>query len=320
MPPESEEEPKRPKQARAKESARPAKSIELHDPHETIPIRLTHPEKILDASSGLTKAELADYYRTIAPYMLPHIGDRPLTLVRCMEGSGKPCFFQKHKTETLPDEIESIDITDKKTGKPEPYITFSTDRALVSLAQISVLEIHSWGSKNDSLETPDRIVIDLDPDTAIDWRTLAQAADEVRRRFKALRLESFLKSTGGKGLHVVVPIQPEHDWPAIKAFAHKFVLEIEKDNPELYLTRMTKAMRKGKIYLDYLRNERGATSIAPYSPRARDGAHVAMPLDWPELKVRTPPIFSVSNLSRWKQRLANDPWDGIEEASQHLRL
>lgn len=285
-----------------------------------LPIRLTHPDKVLDNESGLTKDKLAHYYDAVASYMLPHIAGRPLSLVRCMNGSSKPCFFQKHANETLPPDVESVDIVDKKTGKPEPYITLSTSKALMELAQLSVLEIHSWGSKNDSLEKPDRIVIDLDPDAAIDWKTLASAAAEVRKRMKSAGLESFLKTTGGKGLHVVAPIRPEHDWAAVKDFTHRMVLAMEADNPSLFLTKMTKAARKDKIYLDYLRNERGATSIAPFSPRARDGASVALPLNWSELKARERPVFRVSDFAQWKKRLSRDPWDGMLKAASRLKI
>ncbi len=285
-----------------------------------LPIRLTHPDKVLDSDSGLTKDGLAHYYAEVATHMLPHIGDRPISLVRCMNGSSKPCFFQKHANETLPPDVESVDIVDKKSGKPEPYITLSTPEALVELAQLSVLEIHSWGSKNDSIEKPDRIVIDLDPDVAMDWKTLASAATEVRQRMKSAALEPFLKTTGGKGLHVLAPIRPEHDWAVVKDFAHRMVLGMEADNPSLFLTRMTKAARKGKIYLDYLRNERGATTIAPFSPRARRGASVALPLNWSELKLQQQPIFRVSDFQDWKKRLQNDPWEGLMKSAHCLKI
>ncbi len=285
-----------------------------------LPIRLTHPDKVLDTDSGLTKDGLAHYYAEVASHMLPHIGGRPLSLVRCLNGSSKPCFFQKHANETMPPDVESVDIVDKKTGKPEPYITLSTPDALIELAQLSVLEIHAWGSKNDSLEKPDLIVIDLDPDAAIDWKTLASAATEVRQRMKSAGLEAFLKTTGGKGLHVVAPIRPEHDWASVKDFAHRMVLGMEADNPSLFLTKMTKAARKGKIYLDYLRNERGATSIAPFSPRARSGASVALPLNWSELKLQQRPIFQVSDFGEWKKRLHSDPWDGMMKMAHRLKI
>jgi len=286
----------------------------------SLPIRLTHPKKVLDAGSGLTKEGLALYYVEIASRMLPHIADRPIMLMRCQNGRSKPCFFQKHVNETLPPEIESVDIVDKKSGKPQPYITLSSGKAIVELAQLSVLEIHCWGSKNESLERPDRIVIDLDPDAALDWKTLAAAAAEVRARMQSAGLKSFLKTTGGKGLHVVAPIRPEHEWPAVKDFAHQLVLAMEKDNPSLYLTRMTKAARKGKIFLDYLRNERGATAVAPYSPRARDGVPVALPLDWSELELRKRPIFYVANFDDWRERLAGDPWKAMAKTAQRLKI
>jgi bifunctional non-homologous end joining protein LigD len=285
-----------------------------------LPIRLTHPNKVLDVTSGVTKDDLAHYYLEIGPYMLPFIQDRPLTLVRCLNGSNKPCFYQKHANDTLPSDIGRVEVVDKKTGKPESYITLSTPLALVELAQLGVIEIHPWGSRNESLEKPDRVVIDLDPDEEIDWKTLAAAAHEVRHRMKSFGLESFLKTTGGKGLHVVAPIRPEHAWPAVKEFAHNLVLAMEKDNPSLFLTRMTKAARKGKIYLDYLRNDRGATAVAPYSPRARAGMPVAMVLNWAELRSKERPRFLISDFSKWKKRLNDDPWRGMIELNQQIRL
>ena len=285
-----------------------------------LPVRLTHPDKVLDADSGVTKKDLALYYLAVSEVMLPFIANRPLTLVRCPEGSAKQCFYQKHKTQMLGGSLDSIEIVDKKSGKPEPYITLSTSEAIVELAQISVLELHPWGSSNQSLEQPDIIVFDLDPDEAIPWETLASSALEVRKRLKDRGLQSFVKSTGGKGLHVVAPIHPEHPWPAAKQFAHDFVLAMEKDAPSLFLTKMTKAARAGKIYLDYLRNERGSTAVAPYSPRARAGLPVAMPLAWSELKSEKPPHFHVSDLSQWSKRLSRNPWKDLPSLQQHLHL
>jgi bifunctional non-homologous end joining protein LigD len=289
-------------------------------PADHPPVRLTHPDKILDPESKLTKQQLADYYWQIAPHMLPQIAGRPLSLVRCPEGSTKPCFFQKHTTAMLPPGVESVDVPDKKTGKLEPYITLSTPEALAGLAQMGVLEIHPWGSRNEDLEHPDRIIIDLDPDASIPWPTLAAAAAEVRSRLKKIGLESFLKSTGGKGLHIVVPIEPEHDWATIKQFAHTFVLALEKSNPSLYLTKMSKAARAGKIYLDYLRNERGATAVAAFSPRARPGAPVSLPLRWSDLKSTSRPIFHVSDFPDWKSRLSPDPWEQLPLTRQRLHI
>lgn len=283
-----------------------------------IPIRLTHPDKILDAESGTTKEALAHYYLEVADTMLPYVEGRPLTLVRCIDGTGKSCFYQKHKNDMLPADFGTVEIVDKKTGSPEPYITLSTQNALVELAQLGVLELHPWGSRNASIEKPDWIIFDLDPDSAISWKTLAAAATKVRERLKQMGLESFLKTTGGNGLHVVAPIRAENPWPAVKEFAHNLVLAMEKEAPDLYLTRMTKAARKGKIYLDYLRNERGATAIAPYSPRARAGVPVAVPLKWEELKAKERPRFLLTEFSQWKTRLRNDPWKGILMLGQSL--
>ncbi|AXC11140.1 ATP-dependent DNA ligase [Acidisarcina polymorpha] len=282
------------------------------------PIRLTHPDKILDAASQLTKQQLADYYWQIAPFMLPHIAGRPLSLVRCPEGSGQPCFFQKHASNMLPKSLESVEVRDKKTGKIEPYITLSTQTALAELAQLGVLELHPWGSRNEDLEHPDRIIIDLDPDTAIEWQTLAASAAEVRAALKKLHLESFLKTTGGKGLHVVIPIEPEYDWGVVKQFAHAFALSMEKQNPALYLTKMTKSARAGRIYIDYLRNERGATAVAPFSPRARPEANVSMPINWSELKLPERPTFRVVDFAEWSSRLKRDPWKRLPATNQRI--
>jgi bifunctional non-homologous end joining protein LigD len=281
------------------------------------PVRLTHPQKILDEETQLTKQQLADYYWAVAPHMLPHIEGRPLSVVRCPEGSGKQCFYQKHVNQMVPPGIGAIDVADKN-GKIEPYFTLSTAEALAGLAQMAVLEVHPWGSRNDDLEHPDRIIIDLDPDTAISWARLAESAAEVRKQFKTLGLESFLKSTGGKGLHVVVPIIPEYGWPVIKQFAHAVVLQMEKQQPRLYLTKMTKAERKDRIYLDYLRNERGATAVAVFSPRARVGAPVSLPLNWSDLKLPERPVARVADFEEWKGRLNRDPWKLLFKSPQRI--
>ena len=314
----------RPRGSRRKEASHAVQHVAIAakkvvaDAGEHAPVRLTHPAKVLDAESGMTKQMLADYYWAVAEWMLPHIEDRPVSLVRCPEGSGSPCFFQKHVNHMLPKGIGSVDIADKN-GKVEPYITLNTAEALAGLAQMGVLEVHPWGSRNESLEQPDRLIFDLDPDEALAWKVLAGAASDVRAKLKKMGLESFVKTTGGKGLHVVVPIEPELEWPAIKDFARGVVVEMERANPALYLTKMTKSARVGKIYLDYLRNERGATSVAAYSPRARAGAPVSMPLSWSELKVAERPVFRVAEFREWKARLKKDPWKGLGEVKQRVK-
>jgi bifunctional non-homologous end joining protein LigD len=301
------------KSASAKPPRRASSTVADH-----APIRLTHPDKILDAESQLTKQQLADYYWAIAPYMLPYISGRPLSLVRCPDGSEKPCFFQKHANATLPADFESVDVKDKKSGKLEPYITLSTQNQVAELAQMGVLEVHPWGSSNDDMERPDLITIDLDPDSQISWNTLTSTASDVRRQLRKLGLESFVKLTGGKGLHVVIPIQPEHPWPVVKQFAHEFALAMEKRDPSLYLTKMSKAARAGRIFIDYLRNERGATAVAAYSPRARAGATVSLPLDWTDLKASAHPVFRVADFAQWRSRLKQNPWKSLPNTKQRL--
>ena len=282
-------------------------------------IRLTHPDKIVDADSRVTKRQLAEYLWAVSGAMLPHIADRPLSLVRCPEGSGKQCFYQKHVNHLLPKGVGSVMVADKKGGAPEPYITLNDAEALAGLAQMSVLEIHPWGSRNEHLEQPDRIIIDLDPDESLPWTAVAEAAAQVRELLTALGLESFLKTTGGKGLHVLFPIKPEHDFAVMKVWSHGFVQAIERARPQLYLTKMSKAARTGKIYLDYLRNERGATAVAPYCMRARSGLPVSVPIEWKELLTLTErPRFSIENFAEWSHRLQDDPWRKLLTVQQSI--
>jgi bifunctional non-homologous end joining protein LigD len=281
---------------------------------------ITHPDKVLDPESGVTKRQLAEYYMAVAEDMLPYIADRPISVVRCPDGIGKACFFQKHVGMGVPAGVKTISIRNKKSKGSEAYLTVDSSEGLLGLAQMGVLEIHPWGSHNESLDTPDRIVFDLDPDAAIGWKTLAKTALELKARLKKVGLESFVKSTGGKGLHVDVPIRPDHEWPAVKDFAHRMVLEMEHEKPDLYVTKMTKATRKNRIYLDYLRNDREATSVAPFSPRARPGMPVAVPLAWKELDSAKAPTFHVSDFGKWRTRLRHDPWRKMLETKQRLKV
>lgn len=285
---------------------------------EPFPIPLTHPDRQVDAETKLTKRELADYFWAVRDHMLPFVVDRPLSVVRCPQGSTQPCFYQKHVAGNLPEGIEGIDIRGRRSGVVETYITISGSLGLAGLAQMGVLEIHPWGSTNSDIEKPNMLIFDLDPDEAISWKVLAESAREVRTRLRKLKLKSFLKTTGGKGLHIVVPILPKHGWPVMKAFALAFAMRMEADNPQLYLTKMTKAARKGKIYIDYLRNDRGATSIAPFSPRARQGAPVAATLDWKELDAVERPRFFVADFAEWRDRLHRDPWRKMPGVHQSI--
>jgi bifunctional non-homologous end joining protein LigD len=280
--------------------------------------RMTHPDKVIDRESGLTKQQLVAYYAEVGSHILPHIADRPLSIVRCPSGTAAKCFFQKHVKPGLPKGIGSVEIVDRKSGKPEPYITLSDAAVIPELGQLNVLELHPWGAPAGDFEHPDRIIFDLDPDASIAWKTLAANASDVRARLKKLGLESFLKSTGGKGLHIVAPIQCEQDWPTVKEFAHQFVLAMEADNPSLYITKMTKAARTGRIYLDYLRNERGATAVAPYSPRSRSGVPVSVPMAWSELTAAAAPRCLVAAFDEWRKRLEHDPWAELPKTKQRL--
>jgi bifunctional non-homologous end joining protein LigD len=281
---------------------------------------ITHPDKVMDRESGVTKQQLAEYYMAVAGHMLPFIADRPISVVRCPDGVGKACFFQKHVGMGLPAGVKTVSIRNMKSQEQEAYLTVDSSEGLLGLAQMGVLEIHPWGAHNESLDTPDRMVFDLDPDAAIAWKTLANTALELKARLKKVGLESFVKSTGGKGLHVVAPILPDHEWPVVKEFAHRMVLELERENPELYVTKMAKAVRKNRIYLDYLRNDREATSVAPFSPRARPGMPVAMPLAWKELDSAKTPAFHVSDFPKWRTRLRHDPWRKMLESKQKLKV
>jgi bifunctional non-homologous end joining protein LigD len=303
------------KQAKVEQTRSPRSNEETNGMTATA---ITHPDKVLDAESGMTKQDLADYYKAVAEHLLPHITDRPLSIVRCPDGNAKPCFFQKHEGLGMPGVIKTIPIQDQKNGKQEQYLTVDSAEGLAGLAQMGALEIHPWGSRRDSLDKPDRIVFDLDPDSAIAFETVADTARELKNRLLKIGLESFVKSTGGKGLHVVVPIRPNHEWAAIKEFAHRLVLDMEKEKPNLYVTKMTKASRKNRIYLDYLRNDRGATSVAPFSPRARSGVPIAMPLRWDELNSSSAPAFHVSDFQEWRRRLQRDPWQKLEMSKQSL--
>lgn len=281
-------------------------------------LRVTHPDKIIDAESKLTKQAFVDYSFAIAPHMLRYIAGRPLTLLRCPEGTASQCFYQKHLAPGMPVGIEGVMIPNKNGKGAEEYVTVATPEGIAGLAQMNVIEIHPWGSTNKDLEHPNRLIFDLDPDDAIDWSTLADAAREIRGQLGKLGLKSFVKLTGGKGLHVVAPLTPHRDWEQVKAFARAFTLQMEQNNSKLYIAKMSKAARKNKIFIDYLRNERDATAIAPYSARARRGMPVALPLSWPELKARERPRFTVAAFNDWKSRLRRDPWKELAAIKQEI--
>jgi bifunctional non-homologous end joining protein LigD len=280
----------------------------------SISIELTHPERILWGDQGITKQGLADFYTAIAPWILPHLQDRVLSLVRCPSGVGENCFYAKHAWAGLSSSIRRVDV-----GEKESMLAIDDLDGLIALVQAGVLEIHPWGSRTGDLERPDRIIFDLDPGDGVAWKNVISAALEVRDRLRARKLKSFLKTTGGKGLHVVAPIVPGGGWDQVKEFTQKLAEEMVADNPKLYVAKMTKSLRRGRIFVDFLRNGRGATAVAAYSTRARAGAPVSTPLTWEELSADIRPNhYTLMNLQQRLDHFAKDPWTGFFSIRQAL--
>ena len=279
--------------------------------------RLTHPERVLWPEQNLTKQGLAEYYLQVADWMLPHVAGRALTLVRCPNGRGKPCFYQRHPGEGMPPGIRRVPV-EEKDGT---YDSISIDDVdgLIGLVQVGALEIHTWGSRLDKIEQADRIVFDLDPDEGLPWTRVVEAAKIMRERLRELGLESLLKTTGGKGLHVVAPIRRGPDWDEVKAFTKAVVEQMAGEDPHRFTANMSKKSRKGRIYVDFLRNQRTATFIAPFSTRAKPGAPVSVPITWEELDegIRSDQ-FNTASLPRRLQSLKKDPWAEIDKWRQGI--
>jgi bifunctional non-homologous end joining protein LigD len=255
-------------------------------------------DRVIFPESDVTKGELADYYAQMSPIMLPWAGRRPISLVRCPQGRARQCFFQKHDAGSFGDTVHHVDIREKD-GSVEPYLYVDDADGLVACVQMGTIEFHGWGSTIDALEKPDRLVIDLDPDEGLDFADTKRAAEHVSAQLAELGLVSFPLLSGGKGVHVVVPLTPQAAWPAVKDFADRFARALAGAEPERFVAVMTKARRKGRIFIDYLRNQRGSTAIMPYSARARAGAPVAAPVSWTELR-------DIESAARWSVRDAAD--------------
>jgi len=280
-------------------------------------VTLTHPEKLLFPESKLSKRDLAQYYVAVADWLLPHIEGRPLTLVRCPNGWSKPCFYQKHAHEHAAQGIEEIEI--EESQGPAMYMMANSIEAVVGLLQQGVLEMHPWGSRYKNLEHPDILVFDFDPDDGLPWSDVVAAARLLKSLLDQLELTCFLKTTGGKGLHVVVPIRPKNEWDEIKGFAKALVEVMVKSFPARFTSSASKARRDGKIFLDYLRNSRGATAIAPYSVRAKAHAPVALPIAWEEVDTEVRfDHFNVLNVPARLQALGSgkDPWRSFATTRQ----
>jgi bifunctional non-homologous end joining protein LigD len=281
-------------------------------------VRVSHPDKILYPEQGVSKRDLANFYAAIGDFILPHIRRRPLTLVRCPDGHQGECFYQKHLKEALPASLRTVPIREKSATTPYPVLDGLP--GLIALVQLGVLEIHPWGSREDDLERPDLLTFDLDPGPGLAWQQVIEGAQLLRHRLGQLGLTAFVKTSGGKGLHLVVPIEPRAGWEEAKGFARAVALDLVRSYPERFTAESKKAKRAGKIFIDYLRNGRGATTVAAYSTRARAGAPVSTPITWEELdQTMTPDRYRIDNLPRRLAGLKHDPWGDYFTARQELK-
>jgi bifunctional non-homologous end joining protein LigD len=275
-------------------------------------VRLTHPERILWPEPGITKQGLADFYAEIADWILPHVTGRPLSLLRCPSGTSEKCFFAKHPWAGLDDSVGRVEV-----GEKEPMLVIDDLAGLINMVQAGVVEIHPWGSRTENLEQPDRLIFDLDPGEGVPWSATIAAALEVRGRLADLGLASFVKTSGGKGLHVVVPIAPQAEWDAAKAFTESIASAMAKDHPDKYVATAAKRARPGRIFIDYLRNGRGATAVAPYSTRGLPQASVSTPIAWDELSEGLKAYhYTVDNIGHRLRFLKRDPWEGFFKLRQ----
>lgn len=298
------------------------KNLHLTMPDEAIEIegvRLTSPGKVLFPEQGITKRDLAEYYVAVAPRILPWLVDRPVTLMRCPSGRQKQCFIQRRAGPGIPRAVRRVEAAADEKG-PVTYLSIGSLEGLLSLVQLGVLEFHVWSARSDRLDRPDSIVFDLDPDPSLPFAATIAAARGLRERLAELGLESFVKTTGGKGLHLVVPIARRSSWDDVRRFARALAEEMESAHPDLYIAEASRARRAGRIYVDYLRNGYAATAVAAYSTRARPGAPVSLPIDWADLKDSLRPAdFNLRSVPALLQQRTRDPWEGFTAVEQTLR-
>ncbi len=270
-------------------------------------ITITHPSRVISQTGPITKGELAEYYSTIAPFMLPQIVRRPLSLLRCPSGVDKQCFFQRNPGKGLGADVRPFEFKNK--GKTYEYLYIEDERGLLEVVQMGAVELHPWGASIDSIDCPDRMIFDLDPAPEVSLEALKLGAEDLRQRLRRRGLESSLKCTGGKGLHVTVPLAEKDAWETVKRFAAAVADEMVAAAPEAYVATMSKAKRTGKIFIDYFRNDYTATAIADYAVRAHPGAPVALPIDWKELKdLESPGQFTMKDvLTRLKRKKKAPP-------------
>ena len=279
-------------------------------------VKLTSPDRVVYPGQGVTKADLVAYYAAVAERMLPYIENRPLSLLRCPQGRAKYCFFQKHDTGGFPDAMKSLMIAEKD-GEKESYFYITDLAGLIAGTQMNVLEWHLWGSRTKDVEKPERIIFDIDPDEGLGFEQVRAAAIDIRAELDAWGLESYPLISGGKGIHVIAPLRPTTEWPEVKSFCKTFAQRLSDKFPDRFTANSRKASRKGKLFIDYLRNERGATAIAPWSTRSRQGAPVAVPVGWDELEtIKAANQFSLAAAIERAGQV--DPWEGYFTTDQSI--
>jgi bifunctional non-homologous end joining protein LigD len=304
-----------PKTSSAKSKAKTRKSVNRSP--VPLPPALSSPDKIVFPDIQLTKQEVWNYYTLVADYLIPQIIGRALSIVRCPSGIENECFFQKHRTAGM-EHVSSVRLTEE-SGAEADYLIVEDRVGLMELVQFNTLEFHPWGSLADNPDVADRVVFDLDPGPAVAFSEVKQAAKDIRRLLGDLDLTSFLRVSGGKGLHVVVPLNPGCDWELTKRFAHGFADALAQAKPHRFLATATKSKRKNRIFVDYLRNGRGATAVASYSVRARPGAPIALPVTWASLRtLESASAFKLREIPSLLARRRKDPWAGFEEVKQDL--
>lgn len=282
-------------------------------------VRFTHPRREMYAGEAILKKDVAEHYARVAPMFLRFSDDRPVSLVRCPDGTGAKCFFQKHQSQGAPAALSTVEIEEKGGGK-EQYLRIDGEDSLIAAVQMSAVEFHIWGSRADRVEKPDRIVFDLDPDEGLPFAKVKEAAYAVREALAEIGLETFPLLTGGKGIHVIAPIARLRPWPEVKAFCRSVATLFARSAPTVFLAEASKARRRGKIFVDWMRNQRGATAIAPYSLRARAGAPVAAPVSWKELKsFDDAKAFTIKTIGKRVKRAGFDPWPGYDDLKQSIR-
>jgi bifunctional non-homologous end joining protein LigD len=295
-------------EAPVEEAAAPAASL----------VKISNRDRIIDPDTGITKGQLADHYAAVAPIMLPWAGSRPISLVRCPQGRAKKCFFQKHDAGMFGDAVRQVGIAEKD-GHKEPYLYVDMPEGVLTCVQMGTIEFHGWGARIEDVEKADRLVFDLDPDEGLDFEAVRKAAFHFHDILQSIGLETFPMVTGGKGIHVIAPLVPRAEWPEVKSFAHRLAQAVAQSDPANFTAALPKVQRKGRIFVDYLRNQRGATAVMPYSVRARSGAPVAAPITWKEMEtIDSPAHWHVGDAAELVKRAASKALSGWGRADQTL--